>query len=96
MTKTVKEIVDEYLARQKNAVIENMGMTVDSDRLRFSNVNNITEDCIPVSFSDIDIGNYHVYEFYYTQKVPYGKECGKERPMHYKCEGWIHSISESA
>lgn len=71
-TKTVKQIVDEYLNRQKNAEIESLLITIGGDRHSFRDVTN---------FKEIKSGTY---EFDYIQR---SFEDNSKQRKHVKCSG---------
>ncbi|MEN6293132.1 MAG: hypothetical protein ABFD07_14115 [Methanobacterium sp.] len=92
MTKTVKEIVDEYINRTAMQQINSIIIDIHSSICSFQSVTNLSEDGKQVFPFEINVGYYHIYEFdYLASRIG----CSERKYMHYKCEGKVLSISQS-
>lgn len=83
MTKTVKQIVDEFLNREKNAKnYESIQILIGGERHIFTDVTN---------FEEVDTG---VYEFDYMYKPLFKENAYKGGMKHVRCIGFIQMVTQ--
>lgn len=83
-TKTVKQIVDEYLNRDKNA------KNYDSIQILIAGERNIFNDV--TNFEEVETG---IYEFDYIYTPLFKENAHKGGKKHVRCVGYIQMMTQS-
>ena len=91
-----KVLIDEALMkcdrRRNNMTISELRMVVNHQNQIFQDVENITQDGIPINHDYIPRLETHIYEFDFMRMTVDGPETGIRKKVHWKYEGEIYRV----